>query len=368
MLTPNTLYIGNNLDLFKQIPDNSIDFIFADPPYNMQIKNTNGLSRFGKSMYFGVMQESWDQFANLADYDTFSLNWLKECFRVLKPTGILVVIGSFQNIFRLGYHIQNLNGWILNDIVWNKPNAMPNFSGVRLANAHETLIVCVKDKKAKHTFNYHTMKYLNHNKQKRSVWDINTCIGTERLKTADGKKLHTTQKPEELLANLILAYTKKGDLVLDPFAGTSTTLAMAKKYQRNYLGFEQDAQYYAPSINRINNQEVITDKILIDNTLDNKINFKVSYKDLLTNNLITTTDNVSFNASEIKANPNLANLHINFNNDGLLIYNNQTYTPNALATKLLNRKVSAWHIFTINGFSLHDYRTKLTTNSTSHVG
>lgn len=354
----NNIVLGNNLELFKTIPNNSIDFIFADPPYNMQIKKTNGLSRFGSSMYYGVAFEQWDQFESLNEYDEFTLKWLKECFRVLKPTGILAVIGSFQNIFRLGYFIQNLNGWILNDIIWNKPNAMPNFSGVRFANAHETIIVCVKDKKSKHTFNYKTMKYLNNNKQQRSVWDINTCIGSERLKNSDGSKLHSTQKPEELLKNLILAYTKKDDLVLDPFAGTSTTLAVAKKYHRRYIGFEQDEKYVQASKIRLNEVVYETNKLLIDNTLDKKSDHKITYADLVQKGLIKKDDVIKIDTKQTK-DEKLYDLTFTLNEDGLLFYEGAFYTPNNLATKLLKRKVSAWHIFITNNKTFDDYRKEL---------
>ena len=254
----NKVIMGDTIEELRKIPDNSIDMIFADPPYFMQTEGE--LLRTDGSKFAGV-DDDWDKFTGYNEYDEFSFEWLKECKRVLKKNGSIWVIGSFQNIYRLGYIMQNLGYWILNDIIWSKPNAAPNFSGTRYQNSHETLLWCTKDKNAKYTFNYKTMKHLNNNKQDKSVWEIGICIGSERLKGKDGKKMHSTQKPEKLLYKVILSSTKPNDLVLDPFFGTGTTGAVAKMLGRNFVGIEREKQYVDASIERINNIVPINDDI-----------------------------------------------------------------------------------------------------------
>jgi site-specific DNA-methyltransferase (adenine-specific) len=244
----NKIIAGDCLDNFLLIPDNSIDLIFADPPYWMQTEGE--LLRTGGAVFDGA-KDSWDKFNTYREYDEFSEKWLRECHRVLKPNGSIWVIGSFQNIYRLGYIMQNIGFWILNDIVWSKPNAVPNFGGTRYQNSHETLLWCCKSQKSKYTFNYKTMKSLNGGRQDKSVWDIGICIGSERVKGKDGKKLHSTQKPEKLLYKIILSTSKPGDVVLDPFFGTGTTGAMAKLLGRNYIGFERDKRYIKAAEKRI---------------------------------------------------------------------------------------------------------------------
>ena len=260
------IYQGNCLDVLKTFPDESVDLIFADPPYNMQTEGE--LLRTDGTSFSGV-SDKWDKFGSLHEYDEFSKKWLVECRRVLKKDGAIWVIGSFQNIFRLGYIMQDLGFWILNDIVWSKPNAVPNFGGTRFQNSHETLIWCSKSKGAKYHFNYKTMKYLNGEKQMKSVWDIGICIGNERLKDSEGKKIHSTQKPEQLLYNVILSSTQKDDLILDPFFGTGTTGAVAKRLGRHFVGIERETSYINAAVQRINNIQLeISD--LIDNVLDVK--------------------------------------------------------------------------------------------------
>ncbi|MCR5555176.1 MAG: site-specific DNA-methyltransferase [Bacteroidales bacterium] len=242
------IYQGDCLDILKTFPDRSVDLIFADPPYNMQTEGE--LLRIDGTAFEGV-SDKWDKFNSLQEYDNFSRQWLVECRRILKNDGAIWVIGSFQNIFRLGYIMQDLGFWILNDVIWSKPNAVPNFGGTRFQNSHETLIWCSKSKGAKYQFNYKTMKYLNGNKQMKSVWNIGICIGNERLKNAEGKKVHSTQKPEQLLYNIILSSTKTEDLVLDPFFGTGTTGAVAKRLGRHYVGIEREEQYIKAATRRI---------------------------------------------------------------------------------------------------------------------
>lgn len=249
----NTVIEGDTIEKLKLIPDNSIDTIFADPPYFMQTEGE--LYRNDGSKFAGV-EDDWDKFSGYNEYDEFCLQWLKECKRVLKKDGTIWVIGSFQNIYRLGYMMQNLGYWILNDIVWAKPNAAPNFSGTRFQNSHETLLWCSKTKDSKYTFNYKTMKHLNSDKQDKSVWNIGICIGNERIKGADGKKIHSTQKPEKLLHKVILSSTKPGDVVLDPFFGTGTTGAIAKRLGRNFIGIEREPSYVKISEERISQVEV----------------------------------------------------------------------------------------------------------------
>ena len=223
-----------------ELPSGSVDLVFADPPYNLQL--AGGLTRPDNSVVDGV-NDSWDQFDSFKAYDYFSESWLNQCHRVLKPNGAIWVIGSYHNIFRLGKTLQDLGFWILNDVIWRKTNPMPNFRGRRFTNAHETLIWAAKSPKSKYQFNYDSMKMLNGDLQMRSDWTLPICNGQERLKDKEGKKVHPTQKPENLLSRVILATTKPGDVILDPFFGTGTTGAVAKRLGRNYIGIEQDRKY-----------------------------------------------------------------------------------------------------------------------------
>ena len=241
----NKIILGDSLNIMKKIPDNSIDLIFADPPYNLQLDKE--LWRPNETKVNGVSDE-WDKFKSFDDYDKFSYDWLKECRRILKDTGTIWVIGTYHNIFRIGKIMQDLGFWILNDIVWIKTNPMPNFKGTRFNNAHETLIWASKDKRSKYTFNYKTMKIYNDDLQMRSDWYIPDyfyipiCQGNERIKL-NGEKVHSTQKPEALLFRVITATSHPNDLVLDPFAGTGTTLAVAKVLGRMFIGIEKEERY-----------------------------------------------------------------------------------------------------------------------------
>ena len=231
-----------------ELPSASVDLVFADPPYNLQL--TGELTRPDQSVVDGV-NNSWDQFDSFKAYDHFSEAWLKECHRVLKPNGAIWVIGSYHNIFRLGKTLQDLGFWILNDVIWRKTNPMPNFRGRRFTNAHETLIWAAKSPKSKYQFNYDSMKMLNEDLQMRSDWTLPICNGQERLKDKAGKKIHPTQKPENLLSRVILATTKPNDVILDPFFGTGTTGAVAKRLGRHYIGIEQDTTYAENAKNRV---------------------------------------------------------------------------------------------------------------------
>jgi modification methylase len=226
----------------EKLPEHSIDLVFADPPYNLQLRND--LKRPDDSKVDAV-DDDWDQFASFAAYDEFTRAWLMACRRVMKPNAALWVIGSYHNIFRVGAALQDLGFWILNDVVWRKTNPMPNFRGRRFTNAHETLIWAAREKTSRYTFNYEALKAGNEDVQMRSDWTIPLCTGEERLKDGSGRKLHPTQKPESLLARAILSSTRPGDVVLDPFFGTGTTGAAARRLGRHYIGVEQDATYAA---------------------------------------------------------------------------------------------------------------------------
>ena len=259
----NKVVNGESLSELKKIPNKSFDLVFADPPYNMQIGET--LRRPDSSKVKGV-DDKWDQFKSFKHYDDFCKEWLIECKRILKDNGSIWVIGSYHNIFRLGYHLQNLNYWLLNDVIWRKNNPMPNFKGTRFTNAHETLIWASKSKKSKYTFNYQSLKCLNDDLQMRSDWMLPICNGKERLKR-NGKKIHSTQKPEALLHRIILATTNKGDSIFDPFLGTGTTAVVAKKLGRKYFGIEKDKKYFKAAIDRINKTHIIEESNL--DTLEN---------------------------------------------------------------------------------------------------
>ena len=240
---------GDVIDVLQSLPDASVDLVFADPPYNLQL--TGELKRPNQSRVAGV-EDEWDKFSSFAAYDRFTHGWLAECQRVLKPNGTLWVIGSYHNIFRVGAVLQDLGYWILNDVVWRKTNPMPNFRGRRFANAHETLIWASPNADAKgYTFNYEALKELNDGLQMRSDWTLPICTGQERLKNDKGEKAHPTQKPEALLHRVLLASSEEGDLVLDPFFGTGTTGAVAKRLGRRYLGIERERDYIAVARERI---------------------------------------------------------------------------------------------------------------------
>jgi len=242
---------GNCIDLLQQLPPESVDLVFADPPYNLQLRQD--LWRPNQTLVDPVDDE-WDQFSGYADYDAFTRAWLIACRRVLKPTGTLWVIGSYHNIFRVGAALQDLDFWILNSIAWVKANPMPNFRGVRFTNAHETLIWAQKQRGARYTFNHHAMRALNDDLQMRSDWYLPICSGKERLRV-NGVKAHATQKPEGLLYRVLTASTNPGDVVLDPFFGTGTTGVVARRMLRRWIGIEQDARYVALAEERIQQAE-----------------------------------------------------------------------------------------------------------------
>ena len=272
----NKITNGNSLEILKKIPDKTFDLVFADPPYNLQIGKK--LKRPDDSKVNGV-NDKWDQFKNFNDYDNFCKLWLTESKRVLKDNGSIWVIGTYHNIYRLGYHIQNMGFWILNDVIWRKNNPMPNFRGTRFTNAHETLIWASKNKKSKYTFNYQSLKCLNDDLQMRSDWILPICNGNERIKK-NGKKVHSTQKPESLLHRILLASTNKGDFVFDPFLGTGTTAAVAKKLGRNYFGIEREKKYFKTAKQRLEKTIKMEDHYL-DTIKNNKSKPRIPFGSLV---------------------------------------------------------------------------------------
>ena len=240
-LKTNKIYSGDCILELSKLPDQSVDLIFADPPYNLQLEG-DLLRPNNNSRVDGVHHE-WDKFNSFNSYDKFTEAWLKECRRILKKNGTIWVIGSYHNIFRVGTTLQDEGFWILNDVIWRKTNPMPNFRGRRFTNAHETMIWASREEKSKYCFNYESMKALNEDLQMRSDWLLPICAGPERLKDDNGKKAHPTQKPEALLHRVILASSNPGDVVLDPFFGTGTTGAVAKRLGRQWVGIERDKDY-----------------------------------------------------------------------------------------------------------------------------
>jgi modification methylase len=240
-ITTDVVIEGDCIAAMRSLPAGCADLVFADPPYNLQLE---GELRRPDNSRVDAVDDGWDQFASFADYDKFTRDWLSAARHVLKDTGALWVIGSYHNIFRVGTVLQDLGFWIMNDVVWRKTNPMPNFRGRRFTNAHETLIWATKDRKQKsYTFNYEAMKSLNDDLQMRSDWTLPICSGGERLKDANGDKAHSTQKPESLLHRVIVSSTKPGDVVLDPFLGSGTTAAVAKKLGRHFIGIEREPAY-----------------------------------------------------------------------------------------------------------------------------
>ncbi|QEX15536.1 methyltransferase [Hypericibacter terrae] len=251
---------GDSIRVMNTLPPESVDMIFADPPYNLQLQGD--LHRPNNSKVDGV-EEAWDKFADFATYDRFTADWLKAARRILKPDGTIWVIGSYHNIFRVGASLQDLGFWILNDVVWRKTNPMPNFRGRRFTNAHETMIWCAKDADARYCFNYDAMKSLNDDLQMRSDWLLPICNGGERIKDENGNKAHPTQKPEALLHRVILAATRPGAVVLDPFFGTGTTGVVAKRLGRHYIGIERERAYVEVARKRLSKVRPVEDVSLM---------------------------------------------------------------------------------------------------------
>jgi modification methylase len=248
VLPLDTILIGDCIEHMNALPAGSVDLIFADPPYNLQLEQS--LTRPDQSKVDAV-DDAWDKFESFAHYDAFTRAWLAAARRLLKPDGALWVIGSYHNVFRVGTALQDLGFWLLNDVIWRKANPMPNFRGTRFTNAHETLIWAAASRKARVTFNYETLKAGNDDTQMRSDWLFPLCTGGERLKDEAEGKVHPTQKPEALLHRILMATSRPGDVVLDPFFGTGTTGAVARRLGRHFIGIERDAGYAAAALKRL---------------------------------------------------------------------------------------------------------------------
>ena len=249
------IMLGDCITLMRMLPPASVHCVFADPPYNLQLRGE--LRRPDDSLVDGV-DEDWDRFTDFAAYDAFTRAWLTECRRLLRKDGTLWVIGAYHNIFRIGAIMQDMGFWVLNDVIWRKANPMPNFRGRRFTNAHETMIWAARGKDARYKFNYQAMKALNDDVQMRSDWYFPLCTGAERLRNQHGLKLHPTQKPEALLHRVLLASTAPGDIVLDPFAGTGTTAAVAKRLHRHFIGIERHPAYAEAAIGRVRKTKPVT--------------------------------------------------------------------------------------------------------------
>ena len=281
----NQVFHGDCITQMRQITDQSADLVFADPPYNLQL--SGDLSRPDQT-HVDAVTDAWDKFDSFTAYDAFTVAWLTEARRILKPNGAIWIIGSYHNIFRVGTILQNLEFWILNDVIWRKTNPMPNFRGRRFTNAHETLIWAAKSQKSRHVFNYEAMKALNDDVQMRSDWELPLCTGNERIKEA-GKKAHPTQKPESLLARVILASTKRGDVILDPFFGSGTTGAVAKRLNRRFIGIEQDAAYVKIAKKRLSKVTPIASDDLLE-TKSRRTLPKVPFGNLIEHGLLKPGD------------------------------------------------------------------------------
>jgi len=317
----NQILPGDCLEVLPGLPAKSVDLVFADPPYNLQL--SQGLWRPNRTRVAAV-EDGWDKFASFEEYDRFTRLWLSTCKRVLKETGTLWVIGTYHNIYRVGAILQELGFWILNDVVWLKSNPMPNFHGVRFTNAHETLIWAQKTRGAKYTFNHHAMKSLNDDLQMRSDWTLPLCTGRERLR-ADGAKVHSTQKPEALLYRVLLSSTNPGDVVLDPFFGSGTTGAVAKKLGRHFIGIERDEGYIKIAQKRIAAVEPASESAV--NLPELRRRPRVPFGNLLEAGLLQPGQSLYFVKNETVTATILAN--------GQLQYGNLTGSIHAIARSLL---------------------------------
>jgi modification methylase len=320
---------GDCIAEMQKLPAESIDLVFADPPYYLQLEQD--LWRPNQTKVDAVNAD-WDRFSSFADYDRFTREWLTACRRVLKKTGAIWVIGTYHNIFRVGTVLQDLNYWILNDVVWTKTNPMPNFRGVRFTNAHETLIWAQKEHGAQYTFNHHAMKALNENLQMRSDWTLSICSGGERLKK-DGKKLHPTQKPEALLYRVLMASTDAGDVVLDPFFGTGTTGAVARRLHRRFIGIEKDPEYAAAAEERINQIHQVEFDPPIFVSPDPRKEVRIPIGSLLENGLLEPGQTLYLGERGLSA---------RLQADGSLEYNGEIGSIHQLAQKIQQAPVNGW--------------------------
>ena len=335
----NKIIKGDCIESMRSLPNDSIDVIFADPPYNLQLKND--LSRPDSSKVNGVT-EDWDRFKSFEEYDKFTKDWISEAQRILKPEGTIWVIGSYHNIFRVGNAMQNLGFWILNDIIWHKSNPMPNFKGTRFTNAHETIIWASKNHNSKYNFNYHAMKSLNEGIQMRSDWYIPICSGGERIKDSNGNKIHSTQKPEALLYRVLLSSSKKDDIILDPFFGTGTTGAVAKKLGRNFIGLEREDIYINAAKKRIKKIDS-PDEQFLSTTVSKKTQKRVPFGSSVENGLIKPGA-VLRGPKSLKSKKFIATVRA----DGSLSMNGESGSIHQMSAKVQGKETSNgwtfWHL------------------------
>jgi len=330
-LPVNQILQGNCIEVLNALPENSVDLVFADPPYNLQLQQDLYRPNLSK---VDAVNNKWDKFSSFAAYDEFTSEWLGAARRVLKENGTIWVIGSYHNIYRVGAIMQNLGFWILNDVIWLKSNPMPNFRGVRFTNAHETMIWAQKTKGAKYTFNHKAMKALNEDLQMRSDWHIPLATGKERIKS-NGTKAHPTQKPEALLYRVLLSSTKAGDLVLDPFFGSGTTGAVAKKLGRDFIGIERDRKYIQVAQKRI---AAVTKSPAEALTLPEKRNqARVPFGALLEAGFLSPGQKLFF-----KNDPSIRAVILS---NGHLKYQEQVGSIHALAKALANGPVNGWDLW-----------------------
>jgi DNA modification methylase len=333
----NQILQGNCVEILNSLPKSSVDLVFADPPYNLQLQND--LYRPDQSKVDAV-NNKWDKFSSFAEYDSFSREWLSAVFQVMKETGTIWVIGSYHNIFRVGAIMQDLGYWILNDIIWLKTNPMPNFRGVRFTNAHETMIWAQKKKGAKYTFNHHSMKALNDDLQMRSDWILPLATGKERIKT-NGSKAHPTQKPESLLYRVLTSSSNVGDVILDPFFGSGTTGAVAKKLGRNFIGIERDRKYVKVAQKRIDAVEKSPLEALV--ILERRNQVRVPFGALLEAGLLVPGQSLFFKEDKSIRAIILANGHLK--------YKGQSGSIHSLAKSLAGGTINGWDawLFKENG-------------------
>lgn len=328
----NKILVGDTIEKMKQLPDKSFDFCFADPPYFMQIEEGKKLFRVEGSEFDGC-DDDWDKFSSMNSYKEFTINWLREVRRLLKDDGTICVISGMQSIFEIGSILRDLGYWVINDIIWKKRNPTPNFGGTRLNNSHETLIWAAKSKKSKFSFNYKTGKFLNGGKQMGSIWEFPVCSGNERLKDDNDKKLHNTQKPEDLLYRVINLFTSVEDIILDPFGGTMTTGAVAKRCGRNFTMIEKDEKYVLYGQRRLDS---VVPKIGdVERAVFDQKPGKVSVKELVAENYFVLGENF------IHKNGERAKL---VEAGGKLEYNGTVDSMHEIAAKMMNgrRRVNAF--------------------------
>lgn len=297
---------GDCVDVLRGLPEKSVDLVFADPPYFLQLQRELWRPNMTR---VDAVDDEWDRFESFEDYDRFTHDWLAACRRVLKDTGTLWVIGTYHNIFRVGAILQDLDFWILNNIMWVKVNPMPNFRGVRFTNAHETLVWARKLEGPRYTFNHHSMKALNDDLQMRSDWYLPLCTGKERIKV-NGSKAHATQKPEALLYRVILSSTSPGDVVLDPFFGSGTTGAVAKKLGRRWIGIERNPEYIRVAQERLDGVEPDPDPIARPHLDDRRMALRIPFGSLLERSLLQPGQALYFGMDGQHTATILANGHI----------------------------------------------------------